>query len=252
MGMLRRCVAAPNSAADMRGMVCVRTVQQLPVDPSAPSTRALEETNVLNPPRLPAVCNGTDPGGDLCASPSQDGSGCCARHANMGKSAGNDTVNAGLNAELAAPFHRGRLCGSLKADDSSCSTAAWEGSRFSARPGKRVDASAEEPAAAGKAVPAAAPGTAGGTGRSAKTGAAGSSLPSSSPPTSSSPPAGEAASGEAASGEAASLRGERETVAARAIAAGSVGPYSGLVLCDKEVTSVLSRPRQLLTLLHFW
>lgn len=67
------------------------------------------------------------------------------------------------------------------------------------------------------------------------------------------PPGTPAAQASAARGVgSSSLRGERETVAARPIAAGSVGPYSGLVLCDKEVTSVLSCPRQLLTLLHFW
>ena len=48
------------------------------------------------------------------------------------------------------------------------------------------------------------------------------------------------------------MQGQGEVVARCAIPPGSVGPYSGLVVQDREIVKVLSRPRQLLALLHFW
>jgi len=43
-----------------------------------------------------------------------------------------------------------------------------------------------------------------------------------------------------------------QVVAACDIPPGAVGPYSGLVLQDKEIVDVLSSPRHLLDVLHFW
>ena len=48
------------------------------------------------------------------------------------------------------------------------------------------------------------------------------------------------------------LRPLEQVVAACDIPPGAVGPYSGLVLQDKEIVDVLSSPRHLLDVLHFW
>ena len=40
--------------------------------------------------------------------------------------------------------------------------------------------------------------------------------------------------------------------ASEVIEEGMVGPYSGLVLHDKEIDTIIRHPRQLLACLHFW
>ena len=48
------------------------------------------------------------------------------------------------------------------------------------------------------------------------------------------------------------LNGQLDVIATDTIRAGTIAPYSGLVLEDSETTKYLMRPRQLAACLHFW